>query len=98
MPFLPASHCGVLPPPVHPCPAAEEMSAGLAQLGYDLEPSEVAILMQQLDIDADGQVGVAGWPRLTCVLACAATVRRLNRHNRPSWEVFAAHLRTCRRT
>ena len=36
--------------------AAEEMSAGLAQLGYDLEPSEVAILMQQLDIDADGQV------------------------------------------
>lgn len=34
----------------------EEMSAGLAQLGYDLEPSEVAILMQQLDIDADGQV------------------------------------------
>jgi len=74
------------------------MSAGLAQLGYDLEPSEVAILMQQLDIDADGQVGVAGWPRLTCVLACAATVRRLNRHNRPSWEVFAAQLRTCRRT
>ena len=39
------------------CPTpAEEMSAGLAQLGYDLEPSEVAILMQQLDIDADGQV------------------------------------------
>lgn len=32
------------------------MSSGLAQLGYDLEPSEVAILMQQLDIDADGQV------------------------------------------
>lgn len=41
-----------------PCcpPTAEEMSSGLAQLGYDLEPSEVAILMQQLDIDADGQV------------------------------------------
>ncbi|PSC74049.1 Calcium-dependent kinase 29 [Micractinium conductrix] len=34
----------------------DDMSEGLRQLGYDLEPSEVAILMQQLDLDADGQV------------------------------------------
>lgn len=33
-----------------------EMSEGLRQLGYDLEPSEVAILMQQLDLNSDGQV------------------------------------------
>jgi hypothetical protein len=40
--------------------AAEEMSEGLRRLGYDLEPSEAAALMQQLDLDADGQVGVCG--------------------------------------
>jgi hypothetical protein len=34
------------------------MSEGLRQLGYDLEPSEVAILMQQLDLNADGQVAM----------------------------------------
>ena len=44
-----------LPPPSHPCPA-EEMASGLAQLGYDLAPTEVATLMAQLDIDADGRV------------------------------------------
>ncbi|KAL4853803.1 Calcium-dependent protein kinase 34 [Chlorella vulgaris] len=33
-----------------------EMSEGLRLLGYDLEPSEAAILMQQLDLNADGQV------------------------------------------
>ena len=39
------------------------MSLGLQQLGYDLEPTEVAILMQQLDLNADGQVrpAWAGW-------------------------------------
>ena len=43
-----------------PLLAADDMSEGLRQLGYDLEPSEVAILMQQLDLDADGQVGGQG--------------------------------------
>lgn len=52
-PSLTLLHAALCPPT---CSTAEEMSAGLAQLGYDLEPSEVAILMQQLDIDADGQV------------------------------------------
>ena len=56
------------------------MSAGLAQLGYDLEPSEVAILMQQLDLNADGQVGWGqGWAgrraaSSCCLLAAAAAV------------------------
>jgi hypothetical protein len=40
------------------------MSEGLRQLGYDLQPSEVAILMQQLDLNSDGQVSMGfggGW-------------------------------------
>lgn len=36
------------------------MAEGLRQLGYDLEPSEVAALMAQLDLNADGQVGRQG--------------------------------------
>lgn len=32
------------------------MSEGLRRLGYDLQPSEAAILMQQLDLNSDGQV------------------------------------------
>ena len=34
---------------------------GLRRLGYDLQPSEVAVLMQQLDVDADGAVDAPGF-------------------------------------
>ena len=40
---------------------AEEMAVGLRRLGYDLQPSEVAVLMQQLDVDADGAVDAPGF-------------------------------------
>lgn len=46
------------------------MASGLAQLGYDLEPTEVATLMQQLDLNADGQV------RLTMLIMCVGAARR----------------------
>lgn len=36
--------------------SAEALSNGLHALGYDLAPSEVAILMRELDVNSDGQV------------------------------------------
>jgi hypothetical protein len=35
---------------------AEQLAEGLVQLGYALEPTEVARLVEQLDLDADGRV------------------------------------------
>jgi hypothetical protein len=58
---------------------AGEMSEGLRLLGYDLEPSEAAILMQQLDLNADGQVGCSQGNEgggVAVAGRCAAACRR----------------------
>lgn len=61
---------------------AEALASGLQGLGYDLEPSEVAILMSELDANDDGKVRqgglVMGWGLVSHCFAMRA--RLTGRH------------------
>lgn len=57
----------------------EALAQGLQQLGYDLAPSEVAVLMEQLDLDADEAVDPAGF------VASQLDWGALQRGNRDLW-------------
>lgn len=67
------------------------MSEGLRQLGYDLQPSEAAILMQQLDLNSDGQVGRGACPAAGPA-SRGATARHAPAHDGHRWGPWPARL------
>jgi len=58
---------------------AEALSAGLQKLGYDLHPSEVAALLSELDVNADGTLGASEF------IASQLDWRALAASNRDLW-------------